>query len=196
MARATKAAAADAAPTNDSAEAQHKRAPVPLTLYELTEEQRALDALVDMDEGEWSDEAEELFARLVEQMATKADDTGRYIRTREALAANIKLEEQRLAARRKAIEHHIKRLKEYIVFSLDRMGRDKIEGDMFTLSVQNNAPAAKAGPDADVSLLPELLTRYIPASFAPDMSAILAALKAGEDVPGYTLERGKHLRIR
>ena len=170
------------------------RAKEVLTLYELSDEQLALDALVDMDDSEWKDEHEQLYVELIERMATKADDTGRFIRTREALAETIKLEEKRLKARREAIEKRLKRLKEYLVFAMQRMSRLKIEGDMFTLAVQNNPASVKVGVAPEE--LPEQYTRLIPAELCADKALILEALKQGTVVAGCELEQGAHLRVR
>jgi len=180
--------------TNPTIARDESRSRVPLTLYELSEEQLALDALVHMDEGEWTEETEELFSRLVAQLATKADDFGRYVRTRESVTAAIAEEEKRLAARRKAIEAHVKRLKEYAVFALQRMDRPKIEGDTFTLAIQKNNPSLVV--DVEPEELPEDYVRIVPASLVADKAAILRALKAGEEIAGCSLSEGFHLRIR
>lgn len=167
---------------------------VSLTLYELSEEQKALDALIGMQDGELDDAAEELYRELVAKEATKADDFGRYLRTREALAATIKEEEKRLADRRKAIENHVARLKRYAVMALQNMGRPKIEGAVFTLAVQKNPPSI----DVQVSEeeLPEEFVRLVPAKFEVDRPALLTAVKAGREVAGVVLVEGYHLRIR
>jgi uncharacterized protein YqgV (UPF0045/DUF77 family) len=166
-----------------------------LTLYDITAEQRALDAMVTMDEGEWTDETEALFQDLVSKMVEKADNFGRYVRTRESIVAAIKDEEKRLADRRKAIENHVDRLKSYAVMCMRLMQRDKIEGTTFTLAVQKNNVTAIIEAEAEELL--EAFQKYHPATFSVDRAAVLAALKAGVEVPGCALaEPSYHLRIR
>lgn len=175
-------------------EPQHRPEKVGLTLYELSEEMKALDELIFMQDGEFDETAEELYVEQVTKMATKADDFGRYLRTRESLAANIKEEEKRLAARRKALENHVERLKRYAVMALRNMGRPKVEGTTFTLVVQKNAPAITV--TAEPYALPEEFVRVIPATIEADKVALLAAIKAGREIAGVALVEGFHLRVR
>ena len=48
----------------------------------------------------------------------------------------------------------------------------------------------------DEAALPDAYLRVVPEQRAPDKAAILAALKAGFDVPGCTLKVGQRLDIR
>lgn len=175
-------------------EPQHRPEKVGLTLYELSEEMKALDELIFMQDGEFDEPAEALYEEQVAKMATKADDFGRYLRTRESLAANIKEEEKRLAARRKALENHVDRLKRYAVMALRNMGRPKVEGTTFTLAVQKNPPALDVQVSAEQ--LPEEFVRFVPATIETDKAALLAAVKAGREIPGVALVEGYHLRVR
>jgi hypothetical protein len=74
-----------------------------LTLRELAEEARALDALVDIETGEWTDEHEALAQELAGKLALKGDRYGDYVDDQEVRAAALKTEEQRRAARPKAL---------------------------------------------------------------------------------------------
>jgi hypothetical protein len=174
---------------------RHGREKVALTLYELTEEQLALDDLIGMQDGEVDDAAEQLYEYLALKMATKADDFGRYLRTREAIAASISEEEKRLAARRKALENHIERLKRYAVMALRHMDRPKVQGDTFTLAIQKNPASIKVNVGAEE--LPEEYVRVIPAKIEADRTALLTALKAGKQIAGVDLvDDTYHLRVR
>jgi hypothetical protein len=166
-----------------------------LTLYDLCEEASALDALVGMDDGEWTEEAEALHTPLMQALVEKADGFGGYVRDLEQRAAVIQQEEERLAARRKRIEARIQWMKSYAVASLTAANRTKLEGTLFTLSLQKNPPSVHVTvlPDA----LPAEFVRVIPERREPDKKALLDALKAGATIPGAELSpTTHHLRIR
>jgi len=165
-----------------------------LTLYELAEERVALDELIAMDEGEWTDEAANLADELAGKLALKADAFGGFVREMEANASAIKEEETRLASRRKSIEGKRDWLMRRALFALQTMGRNRVEGSLFTLAVQKNNPAVTVTvlPGA----LPKDFVRVIPESYEPDKAALSIALKAGAIIEGATLTRTVSLRIR
>jgi hypothetical protein len=144
-----------------------------LHLYDLAEEAVALDDLLAMDDGEWTDEAEALATELTGKLATKADAFGGYLR---------------------GLEAQDEALKQYGLLALQRMERPKVAGDLFTLAVQNNPPsvALTVGVDA----LPAQYVRTIPEQREPDKTAIRDALKRGETIDGATLTTTQSLRVR
>lgn len=165
-----------------------------LHLYDLAEEAVALDDLLAMDDGEWTDEAEMLATELAGKLATKADAFGGYLRGLEAQDEALAAEITRLTARRRAIIARTSKLKEYGLLALQRMDRPKVAGDLFTLAVQNNPPsvALTVGVDA----LPPQYVRTIPEQREPDKTAIRDALKRGETIDGATLTTTQSLRVR
>lgn len=164
-----------------------------LSLRDLAEERLALDDLLAMDEGEETPEAEALAMELAAQMVRKADAFGSYVREREATAAAIADEINRLTVRRKAITHATERLMRYAQMALEVMDRPRIEGTLFTLAIQKNPPSVMIDPDA---VLPPEYVRVVPESRAPDKKAIGDALKRGDEVPGCRLESTTTLRIK
>jgi len=165
-----------------------------LTLYELAEEATALDALTAMDDGEWTDEADALFDELAAKLVMKADSFGGYVKNTEAMIDAIKTEELRLTARRKALENKIASLKRYAMGALQRMDRDTVDGTIFTLKVQRNAPSVTVLVVADQ--LPPEYQRVVPATVTPDKTAIGQALKAGVEIDGCELTTTYSLRIK
>ncbi|MBY0490665.1 MAG: siphovirus Gp157 family protein [Gemmatimonadaceae bacterium] len=166
-----------------------------LSLYDLCDEARALDDLVGMDDGEWSAEHEALHTPLMEALVAKADGFGSYVRDLEQRVEVIKIEEERLAARRKRLESRVKWMKEYAVTALLLADRKKLEGTLFTLAVQKNpdSVAVSVLPDA----LPPEYVRVIPEVREPDKKGLLSALEAGVAIPGVELAPPTyHLRIR
>jgi len=165
-----------------------------LHLYELAEEAVAFDELLSMDDGEWTAEAEMLATELAAKLTAKADAFGGYLRGLETQAEAIKEEEARLAARRRAVQNKAERLKRYGLAALQLAGRPRLDGDLFTLAVQNNPPsvAITVGVDA----LPAQYVRTIPEQREPDKTAIRDALKRGETIDGAALITTQSLRVR
>jgi hypothetical protein len=161
-------------------------------LYELAEEAVALHQLCEMDQGEWTTEHEALEQELTAQLAKKADAFGGYLASLDARAEAIKHEEQRLYARRAAIENHIGRLKSYAIVALETMGKEKVGGTFFTLGLQWNPPKVVVGTEP----LPDEYVRIVPEERVPDRVKLLQALKAGTEVPGATLVRTRSFRVR
>jgi hypothetical protein len=165
-----------------------------LHLYDLAEEAVALDDLLAMDDGEWTDEAEALATELAGKLATKADAFGGYLRGLEAQDEALATEITRLTARRRAVITRTAKLKQYGLLALQRMERPKVAGDLFTLAVQNNPPAVTLTVGADA--LPPQYVRVIPEQREPDKTAIRDALKRGETIDGATLTTTQSLRVR
>lgn len=166
-----------------------------LTLYELSEEARALDDLSALDDGEWTPEAETLYTDLMAQLVPKADAFGAYVRDLEAREAVIAEEIARLQARKKRLTNRLTWIKAYGATCLQNMDRPRIEGTMFTLAIQKNPASVVVTvlPDA----LPPEFVRVIPEQREPDKKALLDALKAGATIPGAELAPTTyHLRIR
>jgi hypothetical protein len=165
-----------------------------LHLYDLAEEAVALDDLLAMDDGEWTDEAEALATELAGKLATKADAFGGYLRGLEAQDETLAAEIARLTARRRAVITRTAKLKQYGLLALQRMERAKLAGDLFTLAVQNNPPSVTLTVGADA--LPPQYVRVIPEQREPDKTAIRDALKRGETIDGATLTTTQSLRVR
>jgi hypothetical protein len=165
-----------------------------LTLYELSEEQAALDALVAMDQGEWTDAHEALAGELAAHMVLKADAFGAYVAGLTATVDAIRAEQDRLAVRRKALEASVARLKRYGLIALQAAGRDKIVGTLFTLGVQQNPPSVQVEVAAEA--LDDQYVRVIPESREINKAAIGAALKQGQTIAGCSLTSTYSLRIR
>lgn len=165
-----------------------------LHLYDLAEEAVALDDLLAMDDGEWTDEAEALATELAGKLAGKADAFGGYLRGLEAQDEALAAEIARLTARRRAVIARTAKLKQYGLLALQRMERPKVTGDLFTLAVQNNPPSVNILVGTDD--LPPQYVRIIPEQREPDKTAIRDALKRGETIDGATLTVTQSLRVR
>ncbi len=167
----------------------------PLTLTDIVDEFLALDELSAMEEGEWTTEHVELLEELMPKAIAKVDRFGAYVRELEARQDVIAAEEERLAKRRAHLANRVAWMKRYAIGELQRLGRPKIEGELFTMALQKNPASVEVTvlPDA----LPDAYVRVIPERREPDKKALLEALKAGAEIPGASLAAPTfHLRIR
>ncbi|MFN7341532.1 MAG: siphovirus Gp157 family protein [Opitutia bacterium] len=168
-------------------------------MQELADESSALDALVAMDEGEWTDEHEALALELTEKLLAKSDRFGDYVAHRETMADLLRKEEKRLAERRRRFEAEVSRLKGYALICMQRMDRPKLVGARHTIEVRKNPPAVQvAAPDEflyDDSALARGFV-VIEEHRTIDKKKIAEALKLGEVVPGCELTQGVRVDIR
>lgn len=172
-------------------------------LYELTEARDILDQFLQETEGEETPEIAALFAQLEGEIDEKVEDTALWIREKDAEAAAIRAEEQRLCARRKTIENRVDRTKRYLEWQLEQLGRDKVNGLLVTVALQNNAArlVGDLGEESLASLLNDggaahPIVRMIPARLELDRAQALLALKEGRTIEGLSIERTRSLRIR
>lgn len=155
-----------------------------MKIYEIPGALRdLLDRLdADPDTGEVDGDALAAYAEYQGRAAEKLEGTACYVRELEAEAEAIKVEEDRLAKRRKALEGKAARLKTYMMPALEAMG-GKVKGVMASLRI-GKTQAVKV---LDLEALPEAFKR-IKTTIDPDKTAIKKALKSGEDIPGAALE--------
>ena len=82
------------------------------------------------------------------------------------------------------------RLKDYAKDNMLQLDKTKIKGDLFNVSVRNNAESVEI---LNESALPEDAFKV---TRTPDKTAIKEALKNGHDVDGATLKRTQSLQIK
>jgi hypothetical protein len=162
-----------------------------LALYELSQGYQNLLGMVD----EESPDIDIINALTVIEGAieVKAGNIAHIIKTLESEAINIKEEEKRLSLRRKARENTVTNMKQYLQDAMTQMGLDKIKTPTRTISIQVNPPAVQI---IDEDVIPGKFLTLIPEHYEVNKKLISEALKAGEEVKGAELSRGKSLRIR
>lgn len=163
-----------------------------MKLYNLTENYNNLWGLVDNDEIDLAI-VEEAIQKVESSIEEKAQNIAVFIKSLDADADTIKAEEKRLADRRRAIENRRDGIKQYLQQQMELAGLDKVKGSTHTISLQNNPPSVQI---TDVDKIPGKFLTLIPEQYVPNKKELAEALKAGEDVEGAELTRGKSLRIR
>jgi hypothetical protein len=122
------------------------------------------------------------------QAEEKRDGVAFVIRRAEAMLGFYQQEMDALKDRKAAAERALNRLKSYIVDTMQQVGAKRLDGQAWTLRLQQNPGRVEVG--VPVGTLPAELVRVIPEQREPDKAAIGKKLKDGTDVPGCRLIPG------
>ena len=193
-------------------------APAKESLLTLTEDLRALDELLTESLGEITPEVELWMQEYADKLKGKVDSIAWFIRTCEARAAGFKAPARavsqsvdELNAKAKTEENKVVRIKEYVRLCLDRMKETKVQGDVYSLGIENNGGALSlevAEPfKSDPSKLPAELRRSVwildvekikQVAEANGGQIVVKAEKADEAdvVIARIPPRGTHVRVR
>lgn len=162
-----------------------------LALYALTERYQILQNL--LVDGEVDEQTlKDTMASVEGDITQKVDNCAAVMRSLELEADAYRIEEVRLAERRKVLEANRDRLKRYVQFELESVGIDKCKGARFYVTIQNNPWKVNISDEAAVpaDYWREVLERSL------DKKAVLEALKAGDSVPGATMTQERSLRVK
>lgn len=160
-----------------------------MNLYEITSAMNILNEMDDIDPQTLADTIEGLQMELDEKLM----NIGRWVRNLEAESTGIKVEEERLSKKRKAIENKVVSLKEYVRQAMLAVDKKKSSDGVITWAIQQNPPKVEIDPDAE---LPLCWLREIPARHEYDRNAIGQALKGGADIPGCRLISEQGVRLK
>lgn len=108
-----------------------------LTLYNIT------NKFVDlMDKAENGELTEEEYNKLGEELAlelqNKSSNIIGYVRNSELLIEAMKAEEKRISDLRKVAENKTERFKQYVKENMEKLGLEKIQTELGTLSIARN----------------------------------------------------------
>lgn len=154
-----------------------------MTLYEYADQYRYL--LDQVENGEYTeDDVKDTLEAIGISTAEAVEQVGKIILEANAGAAALKAEEDRVKARRMALERKEVALKEYLKNALEMMGERKVKTPLITVSIRKSPDSVQLSPQfmqwAASSGRDDLLRYREP---EPDKRKILEALKAGEDLP-------------
>ena len=148
-----------------------------------------------LQSGEYDDEALADTMESVElAFKDKADGYAMVIRNLEGSIEAIKVEQKRLADRRKVMEAGIKRLKDNLEAAMVSTDMVKFKTDLFSFAIQSNGGSLPVIVDVETDELPDDLVQIVE---KPDLKAIAKYIEETGDVTyAHFGERGKSLRIR
>ena len=137
-------------------------------------------------------EAEALLIESESDLVEKIENISRLIKNFEAERDSFKKEADRLNSKAKSFDNKVKNLKRYLEDSLTHAGVDKVKGDMFTVSLQNNPLSLSV---SDLSNIPDEFIRTPEPTV--NKRELLAYIKeTGEVFEGVKLEQTSSIRIR
>lgn len=113
-----------------------------VTLHELTAEFEQLHAMAcaAVEEPEYNMLSDTLEG-ISGEIKDKVHSCAIVVKSLEAEVNALGEEENRIFARRAAMQAAANRLKTYIQDGMEKAGLDKIKGDLFTIGIQKNAPS-------------------------------------------------------
>lgn len=161
-------------------------------LYKLTEDLQQLYESLSTDEDGAIDE--ELANRLGQLSEQREDALIWLAKVAKSIAADADAYATHLdylRKRERMLANRYDKLRQYIKDNLERLGETKVTRDGVTLRVQKNSQPTVCVPFMD--RLPDAYKRYVEPEV--DKSKIIAAVKAGVEVPGAEVITGTHLRI-
>lgn len=159
-----------------------------ITLYQISEDQRRLNAMLEETGGELTPELEEALAITEANFVTKAENYGKAILHYKQMVAAAKAETDRIKAIQKTCENAIARMEERLRDAMILFDKPKVEMATLKLSLrkservviddENNLPADCIVVKTEVS-----------------KTEVKRHLKAGEAI-GAHLEENQSLQIR
>ncbi len=161
-----------------------------MKLYELANEYLALAQLAD-DPDLPPEALHDTLEGLEGEIEVKAQALVQVVASLEGDTSVIDAEIKRLQDRKRVIANRANSLRDYLRHNMEVTGISKIECPLFQITL------AKGRPMAVIENEERIPDRYVKLVRQPDKAAILAALKAGEDVPGCAMGESKQsLRIK
>lgn len=163
-----------------------------MNIYELTGAYKHLEIALACNPDDEELEAE--FAKIADDIETKADAYAKIIRNLTANVEGYKAEEARIAERRKVDENAIKRLKANLMYSMKETGKTKFKTDLFAFGIAKNGGKEPLRIDADIDSIPDDLCKI---TREVDNDKMREYIKETGDMTYAHLEdRGEHLNIR
>ena len=161
-------------------------------LYDIAERYKNLEELAENEDLDKETIAEIFKAKdsVNGEMKIKYENIGRLIRNLTAKAEMIGKEEKFLATKKKRAEKNAKNLKLYLYDCLKLTNKQKIETDLFKISIQKNQPALIIN---DVFSVPD---EYFHNEKVLDKDLLKEKLKEGLEITGASLKQSESLRIR
>lgn len=155
-----------------------------MNLYDISHEFTALEELLYMDGGEVSDDFAELEKMISSLLITKADNMVSFIQKLEDESDLADAHIKRIQAYKKARQGAIERLKTYTKRCMEKIGKDKVDGTMGSITL----PKARKVVDVhNPDLVPAEFTKV---QVTLDKVMLGKALKDGQEIEGARLIDG------
>jgi uncharacterized protein with von Willebrand factor type A (vWA) domain len=161
------------------------------TLYKIDSELMQLLAAIEEQQGEINEEQMQALAISQYELETKAIDYGKAILQLQAWEKMADEEAKRVNKLKKMYKKTWETLRDNIVSAMERYDLHEVKSATLKVSLRKST---RTIPD-DIDLIPKEY-KTVKVEVTPDLEAIKAAFKAGEDVPGAHLEERNNLTIK
>lgn len=163
-----------------------------MRLYDLA--QQYADILDFLEDDADNEQLQAMLDGLEGKIEEKIENTVKVMKSLDFNASCIDAEIKRLTSRKAALTNNISYLKTNIEQSMLTLGIDKVNGNFYTVSMQNNAPKINV---IDEDVIPEDYYNIPLVEPQLDKRRLLEALKTGEySGPGASIVQEKSLRVR
>lgn len=165
-----------------------------MSIYaDVIECERLFDELcVDHQTGEIDMEQEKSLDELRNQIINEGMEKLCKVRANKMVEIEgLKQEEERISAKRKALEKGLKSLEEYMKLIYDQAGQDKLQAGTFTVSMRKSI---KTIVDNEELLPPHYKIQKV--EYKPDLKAIKEDIQNGVDVAGCHLEEKQNIQVK
>ena len=159
-----------------------------ITLYQISEDQRRLNAMLEETGGELTPELEEALAITEQNLVTKAENYGKAILHYKQMVAAAKAETDRIKAIQKTCENAIARMEERLRDAMILFDKPKVEMATLKLSLRKSE---RVVIDDENSLPADCIVVKTEVS----KTEVKRHLKAGETI-GAHLEENQSLQIK
>lgn len=159
------------------------------TLYQITEDQKLINAMLEENGGELTPEIEEAMAITAENLTAKAEAYGATISEYDAQAEACASEIKRLMAYKKTCENVSKRMKERLSMAMTEFNTENLLAGTFRFSFRKSSGVVID----DESLIPE---QFFKVERTISKKEIADALKNGGAIAGARLEQRQTLQMR
>lgn len=158
------------------------------SLYKITEEQRALNLLLEESGGEMTPELEQALTINEGNFLAKSESYVYAIKDYDAWEERIAAEIQRLTQMKRVATNAKNRLKQTLIVAMQQFGYDKVTYDLHSLSLRKTL----AVNITDEAALPK---EYFKVELALDKKRLKDDLKQAA-IPGAELSEGYYIQIR
>lgn len=161
-----------------------------LTLWQISQEQQEINALLEENGGEITDEILERLSANEQALEVKSKNYIFSLRQYKALAENVDAEIKRLQAIKKTCERSQESLKNMLDIAMTQFGLDRLDlGEVGKISYRKSDSVV-------VEDVNELDREFCKVKLEADKMKIKEAIKAGKEVKGAFIETKSNIQIR
>jgi hypothetical protein len=162
-------------------------------LHEITEQFRELQTLADSEDADFAIAVRDTLHGIEAEFQEKAKAVAAVALNFDASITAIDTELARLQERKLAISNRQEKFKSYIRENMEACGISKISCPLFTITLAQGRESVVI--DNEDAIPDELMS--VKTEIKPDKKAIAERIKAGDQIEGAHLERGKSsIRIK